>query len=528
DVSVATMTVAYSDSGLFNLILNKTGIINTGNPEFLTGYVYIKSDAKNNDSLVIPINFLIADSLEALVWDTVSSTDFGAKAFPFTGDFVGLAVNNIGSAGGSGLGGVNMDFTIAGGECDTTGNADVYLYETSLFLLKDNGATVDMSTSMYSQGFVDPVTFKPQVPDPGEGMQGGANASYDSVFTGVFANWDTSIVFERTYYSPRNNDNAPSFVIAKTVMYAPDGAAVTGLSVGSMADWDVPADEGSNNTAGVSIPTATLYIQGTDTLKDPDDDCQDNNGRFAAEAFFGYHTATELGGDACANNPAFYGAWADSFHGWWDDAIADMDYAEVLDSVTANVSLNANSGNWDQAAFTTYLNNYTLPAGETVTFYTAFVTLKSGTISDFEFAIDNARVWYLTNLRPSCEAVGACCIAAECYILSEDQCTDAGGSYVGDGTTCDPNPCLSCCVGTRGNVQLEPNCNPADQGVDVGDLTNLIDHLFINFTAICCPDEADIAPAISGGVPDNSVDVGDLTAMIDHLFINFPVLPSCM
>ncbi|MBU0984371.1 MAG: hypothetical protein KKA42_10910, partial [candidate division Zixibacteria bacterium] len=66
-----------------------------------------------------------------------------------------------------------------------------------------------------------------------------------------------------------------------------------------------------------------------------------------------------------------------------------------------------------------------------------------------------------------------------------------------------------------------------DQGVDVGDLTNLIDHLFINFTAICCPEEADISPAIVGNPPDGSVDVGDLTAMIDHLFINFPLLPGC-
>ncbi|MBU0982656.1 MAG: T9SS C-terminal target domain-containing protein [candidate division Zixibacteria bacterium] len=93
------------------------------------------------------------------------------------------------------------------------------------------------------------------------------------------------------------------------------------------------------------------------------------------------------------------------------------------------------------------------------------------------------------------------------------------------GTVEGGNP--TCCIGTVGNVQLEPNCNPSDQGVDVGDLTNLIDHLFINFTPICCVEEADIAPAISGGAPDGSIDVGDLTAMIDHLFINFPVLPGC-
>ncbi|MBU0983152.1 MAG: right-handed parallel beta-helix repeat-containing protein [candidate division Zixibacteria bacterium] len=85
----------------------------------------------------------------------------------------------------------------------------------------------------------------------------------------------------------------------------------------------------------------------------------------------------------------------------------------------------------------------------------------------------------------------------------------------------------SCCIDTVGNVQLIPNCDYADQIVDISDLTNLIDHLFISFTPICCVEEADIAPLISGLPPDNSVDVGDLTALIDHLFISFPALPPC-
>ncbi|MBU0982976.1 MAG: PKD domain-containing protein, partial [candidate division Zixibacteria bacterium] len=81
-----------------------------------------------------------------------------------------------------------------------------------------------------------------------------------------------------------------------------------------------------------------------------------------------------------------------------------------------------------------------------------------------------------------------------------------------------------CCLGTAGNVQLVPDCDDGDQSVDVGDLTNLIDHLFIGFAPVCCLEEADVAP-LSG--PDGGIDVGDLTTMIDHLFITFPALPSC-
>ncbi|MBU0984202.1 MAG: hypothetical protein KKA42_10055 [candidate division Zixibacteria bacterium] len=85
----------------------------------------------------------------------------------------------------------------------------------------------------------------------------------------------------------------------------------------------------------------------------------------------------------------------------------------------------------------------------------------------------------------------------------------------------------SCCVATRGNVQLQPNCTPTGDAPDVSDLTALIDYLFISFTPLCCLEESDFAPEIFGGQPDNMVDVGDLTAMIDHLFINFPPMPGC-
>jgi len=81
---------------------------------------------------------------------------------------------------------------------------------------------------------------------------------------------------------------------------------------------------------------------------------------------------------------------------------------------------------------------------------------------------------------------------------------------------------IGCCYGVTGNIDDDP-----EQSVDVGDLTTLIDHLFISFPDLACVLEADIAPAISGGAPDGTVDVGDLTALIDHLFITFPALPAC-
>jgi hypothetical protein len=74
---------------------------------------------------------------------------------------------------------------------------------------------------------------------------------------------------------------------------------------------------------------------------------------------------------------------------------------------------------------------------------------------------------------------------------------------------------MSCCIGTRGNVDNDPL-----QGVDIADLTTLVDHLFISFVPLTCADEGNV-DGIGG------VDIGDLTMLVDHLFITFTPIGSC-
>ncbi len=74
--------------------------------------------------------------------------------------------------------------------------------------------------------------------------------------------------------------------------------------------------------------------------------------------------------------------------------------------------------------------------------------------------------------------------------------------------------CASCCVGTVGDV----NC---DTFVGLPDLSTLIDHLFITFTPLCCPEAANVAAG------DCIVSLPDLSALIDHLFITFSPLAPC-
>ncbi len=74
-----------------------------------------------------------------------------------------------------------------------------------------------------------------------------------------------------------------------------------------------------------------------------------------------------------------------------------------------------------------------------------------------------------------------------------------------------------CCIANVGNVDNDPG----DQ-VDIGDLTALINNLFITFEPIAC-----VAEANCDGDPGNNIDIGDLTALINNLFITFDPLPAC-
>ncbi len=44
--------------------------------------------------------------------------------------------------------------------------------------------------------------------------------------------------------------------------------------------------------------------------------------------------------------------------------------------------------------------------------------------------------------QASAQSHGACCIAPswQCFVLTQSECAQNGGTWFGAGTTCDPNP----------------------------------------------------------------------------------------
>lgn len=69
--------------------------------------------------------------------------------------------------------------------------------------------------------------------------------------------------------------------------------------------------------------------------------------------------------------------------------------------------------------------------------------------------------------NPCGSPTGACCFASDgtCSIVTEYQCDQAGGAYQGGNEVCDPNPCpqpeWACCLGTDCQVLTEDDCTIA-------------------------------------------------------------------
>jgi hypothetical protein len=112
-----------------------------------------------------------------------------------------------------------------------------------------------------------------------------------------------------------------------------------------------------------------------------------------------------------------------------------------------------------------------------------------------------------------------------------DNCTDIDNDGYGDpgfaANTCEEDNCpdihnpdqadndsdgvgnACCCTGNSGNIDAD-----ASELIDIGDLTRLIDFLYISTDLLACPKAGNVDGDLQG-----LVDIGDLTGLISYLYI---------
>ena len=89
----------------------------------------------------------------------------------------------------------------------------------------------------------------------------------------------------------------------------------------------------------------------------------------------------------------------------------------------------------------------------------------------FQFNPGPAILAALGGGTPPPPATGACCVDEVCSITTVGGCMNSGGTYQGDDTTCDPNPCTTpatgaCCDGEDCSITTEEDCTGEYQGDD--------------------------------------------------------------
>ena len=101
-------------------------------------------------------------------------------------------------------------------------------------------------------------------------------------------------------------------------------------------------------------------------------------------------------------------------------------------------------------------------------------------------------------------------------ICQDDNCPDTANTDQAD-TDGDGVGDACCCLGTRGNVDGDP-----DDQINVSDLTRLVAFLFAGDDILACPAEANIT-----GDPVGDITIVDLTTLVAYLFAGGALLPDC-
>ncbi|MBI5267480.1 MAG: hypothetical protein HY851_09640, partial [candidate division Zixibacteria bacterium] len=346
----------------------------------------------------------------------------------------------------------------------------------------------------YQGGFETPESFKPFAGAPSGSFTG---TGFDGYRTGNFVNRDSLIGVQATYWAPNpGGTDSCNFIIVQKKFFNRTASAVNHVTIGEQIDWDIPSDISSANSSKI-LNGYTVYQRGTDTGKVPDCGTQYDSARYGGAMLFGKYDKAEFALNSCANDIAPVGIWSEIQDTMFKyDSLSDgnLEGKYFWNRMKHQTGLTATTfKNNDLRTVYTWYADRNFTGNDTVTIYTCLATVKKGTEADLDKTFKTAFEWYKRHLRPpTCSCLPSCQPPGCCYPNSSD--------------------------GRTGNVDCDPG-----KGVDISDLSALIDNLFINFTPLCCTASANI-----DGSPDGGIDISDLSALIDNLFINFTPTAMCL
>ncbi|KAA3633088.1 MAG: hypothetical protein DWP97_09880, partial [Calditrichaeota bacterium] len=359
-LSVSGLT-GLTPSGFSN---TETGSINLGSPTTVlgnyTGRIILISNAPGSPD-TIPINFLVADTIIEQRPDTIFSA------------CLALGVDNNGAFGLNGAGGINLDWTYSGAECDS--NADVYLYDGSPVILWIDGADTIGNWSIFGNGLL---TQNGLVPLGGE--DSGVKTDYNWYNTGTFVTHDSSIGLSRSYYGSTDPSDC-DFIVQKLEVWSYDGLAKSGITIGEAIDWDIPSDSGNQNESSFDVFSTTIYQSGAEYGVDTS--CQDSDTRFGGVAFFESYKNGSLEQSVPYN---MFTGRADSLIYPTGNFVPGQLYTTMQDP-----GYFVETATTDQFSVMTYDNNLTINSGDTAVFWTVLATVQNGTVSDLTQAIEDGK-----------------------------------------------------------------------------------------------------------------------------------------
>jgi hypothetical protein len=448
--------------------LNNGGVITSG-PTVLYGKIRYQFTAPPQTT-DFSVYFTVVDTIPDAVWDTISTacTDLAVGSNGNVG-------NSYGDSSGVAVGKVNLDY-FRGADCDTgpnsRGDNRVYLGDGSpIVIRKPTPTTYRGSWSAFSADLSTPTSFKPATGGTYAPHGSFSTASYDGFNSGTFLTADSLIKLECTWWAPKHADSC-NFVVQRTRIFpATIGNTIANLQIGEIVDFDIPTDSGtSNNISGTDPARRLVWMRGfqaTDTTTD----CIDNSKRYGGIALLNWHMKNKscsdalYSGAAIANDVYVYpGVFADSL----SRAMHIAGYGTESRITDQTILLTVQDGP----------SGFSLPANDTLTFYTAMATVRTSTntaagLDSLRRAIDKAKNFMKINL-----------------------------GY-----------CASCCSGVTGNVNMTGI-------VDLSDLSALVSYLTGGGYVLPCTPEANVN---NSGI----VDLSDLSALVSYLTGGGYVLPNC-